>query len=891
MRTFRGVRSLVAVPALLVATSGLALVATESPAAALDPGYVEEISQSYNGSSGSGTLPECGSRNMNGRGNGNAATWSMQSSIEPFTDVEIGDEWFVRGSVVGLTANGGNDGPDPLNVVFPVYGPVAAASAPDPTTYGPGEVLHGGSGFVGPVAAIGSWGYEFDMNSDPKGLSAGDGVQAMVTIHLRATAPGEVGVRRMDVYGHDGTPTASNFACELISGWYWNVLEPPKPPTSGTDKGTTDARYSIVSFGDENGGEHGIDIDVLANDDDPNTSGGVGNTSQVKIKAWGDAAHGTVDCGNEALNGTESFINMSTGPCTYWPDPDYSGNDTFNYRLRSISGLEKVVPVSITVKPNRAPTMPGVLNYAMTTGQQIVDAPLATDPDGDQLSCFSQVALPDGVTVELDGDTCTFDYVPPDDSPVQFTIRACDNHPLLTDLGFPANVSAHTGYDLGGALPDDLTDETGRRCAERDVNITVQDVDQFLVAEPVGVGDATVVDAGYAGENGPYQVRVPVVDNDIDYGNNAFPTTIGGLFLTGVPAGTAFDPAWGTASVAANGRDILFSPAPGLEGPIEFSYRVCDTGDPDAEPGDPVTALCGFGTVSIYVVPNAAPIPTDDAAVTASTDPVVDLDVGANDSEPDGEPLSCVAGDLAAVPVGLVATASISDTCLLDVTPMAGAAGVAELTYTVCDSHQLSQPGTADDPYDLGPEPKDAPDSFVSRCVDAVAQVTIVDVEVEGEQDEDPVPTCVDDVGATTAGTSLALAVLDNDSDVDGVGAASPLEVSGVGVQGQEDVTAQGGTLSDDGVTVTYTPAPGFAGVDTFLYSAVDTAGQGCSAQATVEVTAVPGAAGDQSGRGTLPQTGAGRSTGTDLLPLGLSLALAGFGFRLAGRNRARRPV
>jgi hypothetical protein len=884
MRTFRTIRPLAAAALSLAAgAAGLALVAAPS-ASGEEPTYVAEVRQTWDGDSDSGDLPECGPRNINGRGNGNRAGWVVESTIPPFTDVEIGDEWIVHASVSSLTANGGNDGPDPVNLVFPVYGPVTAFAPPDPTDWS-GEVLHGGSGFVGPVAPIGDWGYEFDMNSDPKGLSAGDGVDANLAIHLKATAPGEVGVRRLDVYGYDGTYKPGSFSCELITGWYWNVVPPPAPPTSGTDSGSTDARYGLVGFDDRNGGEHGIDIDVLANDDDPNTPSGPGNTSEVKIKAWGEAANGTVDCGNEALNGTESFVNMATGPCTYIPDLDFAGIDSFNYRLRSVSGLEKVVPVKVVVEANRAPTIPGILNYAMTTGQTIVNAPTGvTDPDGDELACSAGSVLPDGVTI--DADTCRFDYDPPDDSsPIEFTLRACDVHPLLTQQSFPSNVTAHPGYHLSpDDAPDDLSSTVSRRCRDRAVEITVVDDDQFLFAEPVGFSDVSVVDAGYGDGTGPFQIRIPVVENDIDYGNNAFPAEIGGLFLTNVPAGEEFDPAWGTATV--DGRDIVFQPADGLEGWIEFSYRICDTGDPDQP--NVITALCGYGTVSIFVVPNAAPIATDDEAVTASEVDVV-VDVGANDTEPDGEDLVCIPGALVVEPAGLISSATIDSDCAVIVNPADGATGVATMPYTVCDQHQLSQPGFADDPYQPS-DPSVLPDSIVSRCDTGLLTVTIGETEVEGEVvDNDPDPTCTADAIVTTAGTSVEIPVLANDTDVDALGDASPLLVTGVGTIEAEDVSDQGGALTTTDTTVRYTPPAGFVGLDTFGYGAIDTADQGCDAE--VRVTVLPasgtgGVDGDGTGRGALPRTG---SEAMALVPLALGLTLMGIGFQIMGRARPRR--
>ena len=69
--------------------------------------------------------------------------------------------------------------------------------------------------------------------------------------------------------------------------------------------------------------------------------------------------------------------------------------------------------------------------------------------------------------------------------------------------------------------------------------------------------------------------------------------------------------------------------------------------------------------------------------------------------------------------------------------------------------------------------------------------------------------------------------VLANDADPDG----DPLTVTAVGTAGH-------GTATVVGASVVYTPAPGFAGTDTFAYTIDD--GRGGTATATVTVTVRP---------------------------------------------------
>src|SRR5206468_2561373 len=83
-------------------------------------------------------------------------------------------------------------------------------------------------------------------------------------------------------------------------------------------------------------------------------------------------------------------------------------------------------------------------------------------------------------------------------------------------------------------------------------------------------------------------------------------------------------------------------------------------------------------------------------------------------------------------------------------------------------------------------------------------------------------PVAVDDTATTAEDTPATIAVLANDSDVDGdtltVGLASP--------------PAHGTASLSAGQTITYTPAPNYNGTDMFTYTVSD--GHGGTATATV---------------------------------------------------------
>ncbi|HEY3176926.1 MAG TPA: Ig-like domain-containing protein [Candidatus Polarisedimenticolia bacterium] len=98
-------------------------------------------------------------------------------------------------------------------------------------------------------------------------------------------------------------------------------------------------------------------------------------------------------------------------------------------------------------------------------------------------------------------------------------------------------------------------------------------------------------------------------------------------------------------------------------------------------------------------------------------------------------------------------------------------------------------------------------------------------------------PVAADDEGATNRGTAVNLAVLANDSDPDG----DPLHVSAV-------TDPPGGSVTNGGSSVTYTPDAGFSGTDVFSYTVSDGYGGTDQATVTVLVNGPPVAVDDSGG-------------------------------------------
>ncbi len=806
-------------------------------------GYASFVFKQY-AAGGGGNLPECGPININGRTKTGFARWSVGSSVADGAEIEVGDVITLTATVYSFFGGGSapNDGPDPLVLDLQVDGPAAQAAIPKGSL---NTTPYNGDGSVGPIGPVGAFGYQFDSNSSPKGaFQPGDGTEVKLVAKIRANAPGKITVPELKVSGYDATPKASSFDCSLPLGLDFTV-DDVDPPTSGADVVSTDATYSANTVDDANGGSHAIDINVLANDDDPEVAGGPGDPAQVRIKDWqpNSVKGGTVKCGTPAQKGTAAFASMSAGPCVYSPPANAVGTDQFTYILSSVSGLQRAVKVDITLKPNlllvAVPAQFAANDAAVN--QQFDLGPTIADAAGDNATCFPELpTVSNNAGTVLIASDCTFSFTA-NNTPAQrtgtFTYRTCDVHPLLTPGSHGALATPRPGYDQGS--PDDLSATTSSRCINAQASVLVTPVNDTFVAPVVGVPDVDVVDAGYSSDGiGAYHLEIPVFANDLDPNGPDPADPASGVRIPAINGIQGVDASAGTAT-RLDERTVGFTPTDGFEGLTSFNYVACE--DPAQQtPTYQGLPVCGLGTVAVLVLGNDAPVATDDEVLTSSLTPISDLDVSANDQDPDGEPLSCTAGPLSADPDGLVASASIDADCLVTLTPVADADGVATLAYEVCDSHALANPQFAADPYgDDGRSPND----LVSRCTQGELRATIVAPAPNdpSDFDLDPAPVCIADAASVDNGGSIQLEVLANDTDLDPEGQPGLLTVTGVGVDGEEGVTEAGGTVevTNVGESIRYNAPAKFEGTDRFLYSAQDAQGKGCSAEVTVTVAGV----------------------------------------------------
>ncbi|MFL5679682.1 MAG: Ig-like domain-containing protein [Chloroflexota bacterium] len=260
-------------------------------------------------------------------------------------------------------------------------------------------------------------------------------------------------------------------------------------------------------------------------------------------------------------------------------------------------------------------------------------------------------------------------------------------------------------------------------------------------------------------------VTIDVLRNDTDPDGDTLATVAVGA------------PGVGTASILPDGS-VRYTPPSGYSGPDSFDYTISDGHREEAS-----------ATVSITVTgANHAPVATPDSATTAE-DTTVTIPVLANDTDAEGGPLT---------------TASVAQ-------PGHGATSIAangSVTYTPTANYF-------------------GPDAFSYVVADGAGATAEAAVTITVTPVNDP-PVAGADTVTTPEDTAASVAVLTNDTDVDG----DALTVTAVTKPGHGTAT-----IGASGV-ITYTPAAEYSGADSFGYTLSD--GHGGRAAGAVSITVTP---------------------------------------------------
>jgi len=443
----------------------------------------------------------------------------------------------------------------------------------------------------------------------------------------------------------------------------------------------------------------------------------------------------------EPTNGTVTIINGDS--IIYDPNPDFYGMDTLEYVIcdNGVPTLCDTAEVIIIINPIN--DQPVAVNDTTTTAEDTpVDLALDTndsDPDGN-----------------LDPTSVSLLTLPPAG---QGTVT---NNADGTITFLPAE-------DFNGTVDpfDYKICDTGGDCDTATVYIEVTPVND----PPVALDDAEIT-----AEDTP--VTVAVQDNDSDPDGEVIMTTE-----------VIDQPINGTATIVND--SIVYDPNPDFYGMDTLTYAICDAG-----------GLCDTAEVFITILPvNDAPIAVDNTDNTAENTPVTHP-VLADDSDPDGDPISLA--EITSQPTN--GTAVITNDSI-QYTPNMGFVGIDTLEYRICDN------------------------GSPALCDTALFIINVTNMN--------DVPVANLDRDTTLEDIPVTVMVLPNDTfGADGASTDSItiIQQPANGIA----IVNDGGTnnnSSDD--QITYTPFPNYHGQDTLIYEICDIDGDCDTAQVMLVIEPV----------------------------------------------------
>ena len=621
----------------------------------------------------------------------------------------------------------------------------------------------------------------------------------------------------------DGTPSLCDTAVVII-----DVLPVPDenlPPFAGND--------ATVTLEDTP-----VSGDLLVNDFDPDGDNITINTTPIDLPDNGQV------------------IISSNGTYIYTPNPGFVGTDQFVYEIcdNGTPSLCTQGTAIITVLPITN-TPPVAINDIMNV--QVGDTAIGNvltndfDLDGDSLFVITTplVDVANG-TLTLNDDG-TYEYVPDAtfEGTDQFTYIVCDDgNPVLCDTATVVIevFDNDNGENDAPIANDDLAQITEGGILNINIisndddpdgdNITINQVPVTLPVNGVvlitNTGDITYVpNPGFTGTDSfeyvicddgipslcdTAQVVIDVLpiagsdnhppvagtDAAIIFAND---TATGNLLandsdpdghnitINTVPVTT---PSNGTVTILPNG-DYVYIPNTGFSGTDQFTYEICDDGNP---------VMCSEGTAIINVLPitNTPPVAINDI-MTTLVDSTVTGNVLTNDYDLDGDNLSVNTTPVYNVSNG---TLTLLDDGTYTYVPVVGFVGTDSFSYVVCDN---GSPVLCD-----------------------TAVVTINVLPIPNGTDNNP-PTANDDAFTITEGNTLAgVSITSNDFDIDGdniIITTTPITTPS---NGNIVIAANG--------DITYVPNANFIGTDSFDYVICDDGTPSLCDTATVYVTVVKAA-------------------------------------------------
>ncbi|WP_380783642.1 Ig-like domain-containing protein [Sphingomonas sp. R86520] len=704
--------------------------------------------------------------------------------------------------------------------------------------------------------------------------------------------------------------TIDRSASQVSGGAYAVVVTARDPSNAATTQRftltATNPAPTAVNDSATTAEDTAVTIAVLANDTDPD-----GDPLTVTSAT---ALHGSV-------------VRNADGTLTYTPNANYNGTDTISYAISDGQGGVSNATVAVTITPvNDAPASVGTLpDRASSDGAAVSYATAGgfTDVDGDALS-YTATGLPVGLTINAStgviSGTIDRSASQAGSGAYAIVVTARDSSNAATTQRFtltatnPAptavNDSATTAEDTAvtiAVLAND-TDPDGDPLAVTSATAlhgsVVRNADGTLTYTPNANynGTDTISYAISDGQSGVSNATVAITITPV----NDAPASVGALPDRASTDGAAVSYATAGGFTDIDGDTLTYT-ATGLPAGLTINAStgvISGTIDRSA-------SQAGGGSYAVVVTArdpsnaattqrftltatNPAPTAVNDSATTAE-DTAVTIAVLANDSDPDGDPLTVTSAT--ALHGSVVRNADGT----LTYTPNANYNGTDTISYAISDGQGGVSNATVaititpvnDAPASVGTLPDRASSDGAAVSYATVGGFTDIDGDtltytatglpagltinastgvISGTIDRsasqagggsyavvvtardpsgaaatqtfalsaaNPAPTANADAAMVHVDTPTVIAVLGNDSDPDG----DPLSVI--------DARADRGTvvILADG-TLRYTPPALFAGQDMIVYTISD--GQGGTATATVTITIVnaaptAGVGGDQA--------------------------------------------
>ncbi len=661
-----------------------------------------------------------------------------------------------------------------------------------------------------------------------------------VTVAVTANdtdADGTISTINIVVAPDNGSVVVNNGAGELTYTPDSNFNGPDSLTYTVTDNdgGTSNVADVLISVGSENDVPVALDdaattdediavvVDVLANDSDLD-----GTVVASSVTVVGAPQNGSFT------------INSSTGAITYTPNLNYFGDDSLTYQAQdNLGALSNIAKVFFTV--NDINDLPVAVddNSATPEDTQVTISVTANDTDVD--GTITTITIIDdvdhGATFVNNGAGQVI-YAPSLDffGPDSFSYSLTDNDGGVSDTA-TVTVTVNSQNDLPIAVKDSVGTSKNTPV---DIAVLANDSDVDGTLQPASVSIVTPATNGSTSVNpttgavtytpaafyfGPdsfeYTVQddaggttnvslvkisvvganeIPVAVNDTVATDEDTPlviavttndTEIDGTFnFATLTVGSA--PGNGTTSVNTANGEITYSPDPEYFGGDSFTYTV----------EDDAGAVTNAATVLITVNSvNDLPVANDDSATTPEEQQVV-VNVVTNDTDSDGSVTNNTL-TIVSTPIGGTASANLTNG-EITYAPNQDFDGADSLKYTIDDN----EGGTSN--------------------------LATVRFTVTGINDA---PVAADDSAATTLDTPVSLAILANDTDVDGTIDTTTLSVT---------LASHGTTALNSSGVLTYTPDSGFGGLESFTYSFRDDQGlQSNIATVRVRVGTLPMAKND----------------------------------------------